>query len=164
MHLTSMPRWAILLLGVVLLALGFAAHKGWLRDPSLARTDYIGGTDVSVEDAKLYRAVPFEWRVNTAGGSFKGDDRAYVRIDTSGESTLLCGWIRLDKGGASIRATRWLSEARLKIGELKVSALFIAPVEKAPGDGLSAGCARLDPGVKPAVDAPLVLEGPPVRE
>jgi hypothetical protein len=102
--------------------------------------------------------------VNTAGGSFKGDDRAYVRIDTSGESTLLCGWIRLDKGGASIRATRWLSEARLKIGELKVSALFIAPVEKAPGDGLSAGCARLDPGVKPAVDAPLVLEGPPVRE
>ena len=67
-------------------------------------------------------------------------------------------------GGASMRATRWLSEARLKIGDLKVSALFIAPVEKVPGDGLSAGCARLDPGVKPAVDAPLVLEGPPVRE
>lgn len=164
MHLTSMPRWAILLLGVALLALGFAAHKGWLRDPSLARADYIGGTDVSVEDAKLYRAVPFEWRVNTAGGSFKGEDRAYVRIDTSGESTLLCGWIRLDKGGASMRATRWLSEARLKIDELKVSALFIAPVEKTPGDGLSAGCARLEPGVKPAVDAPLALEGPPVRE
>ena len=60
MHLTSMPRWAILLLGVALLGLGFAAHKGWLRDPSLARTDYVGGTDVSVEDAKLYRAVlPF---------------------------------------------------------------------------------------------------------
>ena len=164
MHITSIPRWAILLLGLVLLALGFAAHKGWLRDPSLARTDYIGGIDVSAEDAKLYRRVPFEWRVTSAAGSFKGDDIAHVRIDSSGELTLLCGWIRLDKAGASIRATRWLSEARLNVGDLKVSALFIAPAEKGPGDGLNAGCARLDPGVKPAADAPLALEGPPVRE
>ena len=26
---------------------------------------------------------------------------------------MICGWLRLDKGGNSIRATRWLSEARL---------------------------------------------------
>ncbi len=45
-----------------------------------------------------------------------------------------------DKGGTSIRATRWLSEARLKVGDIKVSALFIAPADKGPGDGLNAGC------------------------
>jgi hypothetical protein len=77
---------------------------------------------------------------------------------------VLCGWIRLDKAGASIRATRWLSEARLAVGDLKVTALFIAPVDKTPGDGLNAGCLRIDDGAKPAEDAPLVLEGQPVRE
>ena len=162
--MTGVPRWLILLLGAGLLAVGVASYMGWLRDPSLARTDYIGSIDVSVDDAKLYRAVPFEWRVNSAAGSFKGNDTAYVRIDRSGEKAILCGWLRLDKGGTSIRATRWLSEARLTVGDLKVTALFIAPVEKTPGDGLSAGCLRLDDGGKPAQDAPLSLEGSPVRQ
>ena len=73
-----------------------------------------------------------------------------MRIDTSGESALICGWLRLDKAGASIRATRWLSEARLKVGDIRVAALFIAPTDKAPGDGLNAGCARLDVKTAPA--------------
>ena len=160
----SIPRWAILLLGAGLLLFGFAVHMGWLRDPSLARADYIGGVDVSAEDAKLYRAVPFEWRVTSNAGSFNGTDTAHVRIDNSGERTLLCGWLRLDKGGASIRATRWLSEARLVAGDLKMTALFISPVDKPPGDGLNAGCLRLDEPVRPAADAPLKLDGTPVRE
>ena len=164
MGMTGIPRWAILLLGVGLLAVGFASYMGWLRDPSLARSDYIGAVEVSADDAKLYRAVPFEWRVNSAAGSFKGNDKAYIRIDSSGEKAILCGWLRLDQGGTSIRATRWLSEARLNVGDLKVTALFIAPVEKTPGDGLHAGCLRLDEGGKPAQDAPLSLEGSPVRE
>ena len=163
MSISGIPRWAILLLGVGLIAFGFAASQGWIRDPSLAKADYIGTTDVSAEEAKLYRAVPFEWRVNNNAGSFKGDDTAFIRIDTSGERTVLCGWVRLDKGGASIRATRWLSEARLKVGDLKVSALFIAPADKAPGDGLNAGCLRLFDD-RPAVDAALSLEGGPVKE
>ena len=90
---------------------GIAASQGWIRDPSLAKADYLGTTDVSAEEAKLYRAVPFEWRVTSNAGSFKGNDTAHIRIDSSGERTILCGWVRLDKGGASIRATRWLSEA-----------------------------------------------------
>jgi hypothetical protein len=162
--MTGIPRWAILLLGAALLLFGFAVHMGWLRDPSLARADYVGNIDVTAADAKLYHAVPFEWRVTSNAGSFTGTDTAHVRIDGSGERTVICGWLRLDKGGNSIRATRWLSEARLIVGELKVTALFIAPVEKAPGDGLNAGCLRLDEPVKPATDAPLKLEGNPVRE
>jgi hypothetical protein len=162
--MTGIPRWAILLFGAGLVLVAFATHMGWLRDPSLAKSDYLGTIDVSAEDARLYRAVPFEWRVNSTAGSFKGSDTAYVRIDSSGERPVLCGWLRLDKGGTSIRATRWLSEARLDVGELKVTALFIAPVEKAPGDGLNAGCLRLDGDGKPAQDAPLRLEGPPVHE
>ena len=164
MSMTSVPRWLILLLGVGLIAFGIAVSQGWIRDPSLAKADYIGTTDVSTEEARLYRAVPFEWRVNSNAGSFKGDDTAYVRIDASGERTVLCGWVRLDKGGASIRATRWLSEARLVAGDLKLTALFIAPVEKTAGDGLNAGCLRLDDGLKLAADAAMTLEGPPVRE
>ena len=162
--MTGVPRWVIVLLGAALLLFGFASHMGWLRDPSLARSDYIGAIDVSAEDAKLYRPVPFEWRVNSNAGSFKGNDTAYVRIDNGGERTVLCGWLRLDKVGASIRATRWLSEARLGVGDLKVTALFIAPAEKAPGDGLNAGCLRLDEPLRPAQDAPLSFEGSPVRE
>ncbi len=160
----SIPRWVMLLLGAALLLFGFAVHMGWLRDPSLAKADYIGTIDVSAEDARLYRAVPFEWRVTSNAGSFTGTDTAHVRIDTSGERTVICGWLRLDKGGQSIRATRWLSEARMAVGDLKVTALFIAPVEKAPGDGLNAGCLRLDEPVRSATDAPLKLEGNPVRE
>ena len=162
--MTGVPRWLIVLLGAALLLFGFASHMGWLRDPSLARSDYIGAIDVSAEDAKLYRPVPFEWRVNSNAGSFKGNDTAYVRIDNGGERTVLCGWLRLDKAGASIRATRWLSEAHLKVGDLKLTALFIAPVERAPGDGLNAGCLRLEEPVRPAQDAPLSFEGSPVRE
>ena len=170
--MTGVPRWLIVLLGAALLLFGVASYMGWLRDPSLARSDYIGAIDVSAEDAKLYRPVPFEWRVNSNAGSFKGNDTAYVRIDNRGERTVLCGWLRLDpsaslgsgKAGASIRATRWLSEAHLKVGDLKVTALFIAPVERAPGDGLNAGCLRLDEPARPAQDAPLSFEGSPVRE
>jgi hypothetical protein len=162
--MTGVPRWAILLLGAALLVFGVASYMGWLRDPSLARSDYIGTIDVSAENARLYRAVPFEWRANANAGSFKGSDTAYIRIDNGGERTILCGWLRLDKAGASIRATRWLSEAHLKVGDLKVTALFIAPVERAPGDGLNAGCLRLDEPVRPAQDAPLSFEGSPVRE
>jgi hypothetical protein len=160
----GIPRWAILLLGAGLLAVGVASYLGWLRDPSLARGDYVGATEVSAEDAGLYRAVPFEWRINSAAGSFKGGDTAFVRIDNSGERTILCGWLRLDKGATSIRATRWLSEARLVAGDQKMTALFIAPVEKMPGDGLNAGCLRLDEPVRLPTDAALSLEGSPVHE
>jgi hypothetical protein len=160
----SIPRWAILLLGAALLVFGFAVHMGWLRDPSLAKADYVGNIDVSAADAKLYRAVPFEWRVTSNAGSFTGSDTAYVRIDNSGERPTICGWLRLDKAGNSIRATRWLSEARLLVGDMKLTALFIAPVDKAPGDGLAAGCLRIDEPTHPATDAPLKLEGSPVRE
>jgi hypothetical protein len=162
--ITGIPRWLILLLGAGLLVVGFASYMGWLRDPTLARSDYIGAIDVSADDAKLYRAVAFEWRINSAAGSFKGNDTAYIRIDNSGERTILCGWLRLDKAGASMRATRWLSEARLLAGDLKMTALFIAPVEKMPGDGLHAGCLRLDEPVRLPSDAGLSLEGSPVRE
>lgn len=160
----SIPRWVILLLGAALLVFGLAVHMGWLRDPSLAKADYVGNIDVSADDARLYRAVPFEWRVTSNAGSFTGSDTAYVRIDNSGERPTICGWLRLDKGGNSIRATRWLSEARMLAGDMKLTALFIAPVDKAPGDGLTAGCLRIDEPTRPAVDAPLKLEGSPVRE
>jgi hypothetical protein len=160
----TIPRWAILLLGAALLMFGLAVHMGWLRDPSLAKADYVGNIDVSAADAKLYRAVPFEWRVTSNAGSFTGSDTAYVRIDNSGERPMICGWLRLDKAGTSIRATRWLSEARLLVGDMKLTALFIAPVDKAPGDGLTAGCLRIDEPTRPATDAPLKLEGSPVRE
>ena len=162
--MTGIPRWVLLLLAAALALYGVAVSMGWLRDPSLAKADYIGTIDVSAEDAKLYRAVPFVWQVNSAAGAFKGNDTAHVRIDPSAERTVMCGWILLDKAGASIRATRWLSEARLQVGDIKVTALFIAPVDKKPGDGLNAGCLRLDEGIKPAADAPLKLEGTPVRE
>jgi len=159
------PRWAILLGGAVLLLVAIGAQMGWLRDPSLARADYVGNIDVSAEDAKLYRAVPFEWRVTGSAGTFTGRDTAYVRVDSSGERPVVCGWLRLDKGGNSIRAARWLSEARLIAGDLALTALFIAPVEKAPGDGLGAGCLRIDePDARPDADVPLRLEGNPVRE
>jgi hypothetical protein len=160
----SIPRWVILALFAALLLFGFAVHMGWLRDPSLARADYVGNIDVSAEDARLYRPVPFEWRVTSNAGSFTGSDTAYVRIDNSGERPMICGWLRLDKGGNSIRATRWLSEARLLAGDMKLTALFIAPVDKAPGDGLAAGCLRIDEPTRPATDAALKLEGGPVRE
>jgi hypothetical protein len=162
--MTGIPRWAILLLGAGVLAVAVGSYMGWLRDPSLARSDYIGAVEVSTEDAKLYRPVPFEWRINSAAGSFKGNDTAHVRIDNSGDKTILCGWLRLDNGGTSIRATRWLSEAHLVAGDQKMTALFIAPVEKMPGDGLHAGCLRLDEPVRLATDAALSLEGSPVHE
>lgn len=162
--MTGIPRWVMLVLAAALVLYGIAVSQGWLRDPSLAKADYIGTIDVSADDAKLYRAVPFEWQVTSPAGSFKGNDTAHVRVDPSGERAVLCGWILLDKAGASIRATRWLSEARLVVGDIKVTALFIAPVEKKPGEGLNAGCLRLDDGIKPAADAALKLEGQAVRE
>jgi hypothetical protein len=159
----SLPRWAIPVVGAGLLLFGLAVWLGWIRDPTVAKSDYVGTIDVSTQDARLYRPVPFDWVVENQSGRAKGSDTAYVRIDASGERTLICGWLRLDKAGASIRATRWLSEARLKVGDLRVSALFIAPTDKPPGDGLNAGCARLLED-KPNPNAPLSLEGSAVRE
>ena len=57
--MTGVPRWAMLLLAAALVLYGVAVSQGWLRDPSLARADYVGTIDVSADDAKLYRAVPF---------------------------------------------------------------------------------------------------------
>jgi hypothetical protein len=156
------PRLLIPVVMVGAIVFGVLVAERWVEDPALSRSDYIGTIDVSADDAKLYRPVPFEWRLSSPAGSFKGDDTALVRIDTSGEATVVCGWLRMDKAGASIRATRWLSEARLKVGDLKIVAIFIAPADKSPGDGLNAGCARLE--AKPAVNAPLALEGTPVAE
>ena len=161
--MTSLPRWAIPVIGAVLVLFGVAVWLGWLRDPTVAKSDYVGTIDVSAQDARLYRPVPFDWVVDSKSGSIKGSDTAYVRIDTSGELPLICGWLRLDNAGASIRATRWLSEARLKVGDILVAALFIAPADKPPGDGLNAGCARLLQD-KPSPNAPLSLEGHAVRE
>jgi hypothetical protein len=168
---TSLPRWAIPIVGAVVVLFGVAVWLGWLRDPTVAKSDYVGTIDVSAQDARLYRPVPFDWAIDSKSGSIKGSDTAYVRIDSSGELPLICGWLRLDpsaslgagKAGASIRATRWLSEARLKVGDIRVAALFIAPADKPPGDGLNAGCARLLQD-KPSPNAPLSLEGHAVRE
>jgi hypothetical protein len=158
------PRWVMVVLAAGLVLYGVAASMGWLQDPSLARSDFFGTTDISEEEAKQYRAVPFEWTVNSKSNTFRGTDKVFVHIDSSGETTVLCGWLRLVDQGASLRAARWLTEARLAAGDIKISALFIAPVDVDPGKGLKAGCARLAPGLKPAVDAPLKLEGIPVRE
>jgi len=160
----GIPRWVILALGAGLILFGIATSMGWLQDPNLTRADYIGTIDVSAEEAKNYRAVEFEWTVNSQQGTHKGKDTAHVRIDPKGEATLLCGYLRLMNQGTSLRAARWLSEARVAVGDIKVTALFIAPVDKAPGDGLNAGCARLPPGVKITPDTSLALEGPAVRE
>ena len=164
MSITALPRWVILLLGGGLIVLGAVIAESWRNNAVLTKSDYIGTIDVSAEDATLYRAVPFDWHVASRAGAFNGRDQAFVRIDVAGESALLCGWLQMDKAGASIRATRWLSEARLTVGDLKVTALFIAPIDKPPGDGLNAGCLRLDDGVRVPVDAAMVLEGQPVRE
>ncbi|HET6196684.1 MAG TPA: hypothetical protein VFE12_13055, partial [Acetobacteraceae bacterium] len=95
----GVPRWAILVFGAGLLLFGIAVSQGWIRDPSLAKSDYVGTIDVSAADARLYRPVPFEWVVAGSAGTFKGSDTAYVRIDPSAERALLCGWLRLDKAG-----------------------------------------------------------------
>lgn len=158
------PRWVLVALAAGLVLFGIASSMGWLQDPSLTRSDFFGTVDVAEEDAKSYRAVPFEWTVNAKSGTFRGNERAFVRVDPSGELTVLCGWLKMVDQGASLRAARWLTEARLVVGEIKISALFIAPVEADPGKGLNAGCARLQPGVKVPADAPLKLEGIPVRE
>jgi hypothetical protein len=158
------PHWAFALLAVALVAAGVAISRHWLQEPTLARADYVGTIEVSTDDAKLYRAVPFEWQVTGPTGSFKGTDAVHLRIDPSGERTVICGWLRLDKGGISTRASRWLSEARLTVGTLTIPASFIAPVEAAPGDGLNAGCAGLYDNLRPSADAPLALDGPAVHE
>jgi hypothetical protein len=158
------PKVLLPALGVGVVVLGAVIAENWRNNAVLTKSDYVGTIDVSAEDAKLYRAVPFSWHVASRAGAFDGKDQAFVRIDVAGESALLCGWLRMDKAGASIRATRWLSEARLKVGDIKVAALFVAPTDKGPGDGLNAGCARLDVKTRPAADAPLSFEGPPVQE
>jgi hypothetical protein len=150
--------------GVGAVVLASVIAEGWLHDPKLTKSDYVGTIGVPADDAKLYRAVPFNWRVASRAGAFTGTDTAFVRVDNSGESTLLCGWLRMDKAGASVRATRWLSEARLKVGDIKIAALFVAPTDKGLGEELNAGCARLEVKTQLAADAPLSFEGPPVPE
>jgi hypothetical protein len=158
------PKLLLPVLGVGAVVVGSIIAEGWLRDPKLTKSDYVGTIGVPVDDAKLYRAVAFDWRVASRAGAFKGTDTAFVRIDNAGESTLLCGWLRMDKAGASIRATRWLSEAKLKVGDIKVAALFVAPTDKGPGEEVNAGCARLEVKTQLPVDATLSFEGPPVPE
>jgi len=158
------PKVLLPALGVGVVVLGAVIAENWRNNAVLTKSDYVGTIDVSAEDAKLYRAVPFSWHVASRAGAFDGKDQAFVRIDVAGESALLCGWLRMDKAGASIRATRWLSEARLRVGDIRVAALFVAPTDKGPADGLNAGCARLDVKTRPAADAPLSFEGPPVQE
>jgi hypothetical protein len=141
------------------IAIGVVISQKWVQDPALTRSDYVGTVEVTADDAKLYRAVPFEWRIDGRGGRFKGNDTAYVRVDPSGERTLICGWLKLDGTGISVRASRWLSQARLKVGDLVIAATFIAP-----GDGKEAGCAGLYDNLKPPAAAPLALDGPAVPE
>jgi hypothetical protein len=62
------------------------------------------------------------------------------------------------------RRGHYTTAAWLMVGDMKLTALFIAPVDKAPGDGLAAGCLRIDEPTRPATDAPLKLEGGAVRE
>jgi hypothetical protein len=150
---------AIALVFAAAVGIGVAVSRGWLHDPGLTRADYVGTAEVATDDAKLYRAVPFEWRIDGAGGHFKGNDTAYVRVDPSGERTLICGWLKLDKDGQSMRASRWLSQAHLKVGDLVIAATFIAP-----GDGKEAGCAGLFDNLKPSAAAALALDGPAVPE
>ncbi|HKV17305.1 MAG TPA: hypothetical protein VJQ81_19830 [Reyranella sp.] len=156
--------WTIAVVFAIAVGIGFAISKGWLQEPALTRSDYVGTIDVSVDDARLYRAVPFEWRVTGPAGEFAGEDVAHVRVDPTGERTVICGWLELDKAGNSTRASRWLSEARLTVGGLTISASFIAPVQAAPGNGLNAGCAGLFDQLEPSIDAPLSLDGPAVPE
>jgi len=143
--------------------MAYVLARLWHYEPPLAPNDYVGTIDVSVEDAKLYRDVPFDWNVHTAADAFSGHDVAHVRIDSSGELTVVCGWLRRDDKPASYRAARWLSGARLKVGDVWISATFIAPSDKAPGDGLNAGCARLAKD-KPPANAPMELAGHGARE
>ncbi len=164
MTISPRARWAIPLVLIAVVAIGLAISQVWRRNIPLTRSDYVGTIDVSADDAKLYREVTFEWRVTSPAGDFKGTDMAYIRVDPSGERTVICGWIRQDKAGASIRASRWLSEAYLTIGDLRISATFVAPVQAVPGDGLNAGCAGLYDGLKPPMQAPLALDGPAVHE
>ena len=42
--------------------------------------------------------------------------------------------------------------------------MYSLRADKAPSDELNAGCLRIDDGAKPEQDAPLVLEGRPVRQ
>ncbi len=163
MNSFRLPRWMIAVVFAGAVLFGLAVWLGWIRDPTVAKADYVGTIDVSADDARHYHPVPFDWVVENQAGSVKGSDTAYVRIDMSGELPVICGWLRLDKGGASLRATRWLSEARLRVGDILVAALFIAPTDKPPGAGLNAGCARLLQD-KPNSNAPLALEGHAVRE
>jgi hypothetical protein len=154
---------AIALVFAAAIAIGIAVSRAWIQDPALTRADYVGTIEVTIDDAKLYRAVPFEWRLDGAGGRFKGNDTAYVRVDPSGERTLICGWLKLDKAGQSMRASRWLSQAHLKVGDLVIAATFIAPIQD-KGDGKEAGCAGLFDDLKPAAAAALALDGPAVPE
>ena len=167
----GLPRWAILLFGAGLLLFGLAVSQGWIRDPTRRQVR------LCRHDRRLGRgrqALPRRCRSN--GRSTAGPAASRAATPPMCGSTrrasapLLCGWLRLDKGGASIRATRWLSEARLKVGDIRVSALFIAPTDKPrrrPQRRLraaleTAGCARClryGEGRRPAVPErpPLVL-------
>ncbi len=165
MTVRRFPPWAIALAFAATVAFGMAVSLGWLQEPALTKSDYVGTIDVSVDNARFYRTVPFQWRMTSPAGKFTGNDVVHIRIDPTGERTVICGWLTLDKAGASTHASRWLSAARLKVGDdITISAGFIAPVQAAPGNGLNAGCAGLFDQLKPAADAPLSLDGPAVPE
>ena len=64
------PKVLLPALGVGVVVLGSVIAEGWMRGAPLAKSDYIGTIDVSAEDAKLYRPVPFDWRVASRVGAF----------------------------------------------------------------------------------------------
>ena len=143
--------------------MAFVLVRLWQYEPPLAQADYVGTIDVSADDAKLYRNVPFDWNVRSAAGAFSGRDIAHLRIDPSGELAVVCGWLQRENKPASYRAARWLSGARLKVGDVWIFSTFIAPSDKAPGDGLNAGCARLAKD-RPPANAPMEITGHGARE
>jgi hypothetical protein len=167
----KLPRWLAPVLGILAVGMAYMLARIWHDEPPLALADYVGTIDVSTDDAKLYRDVPFDWTVRSSANAFSGHDIAHVRIDTSGELVVVCGWLKREDKPASYRAARWLSGARLKVGEVWIAAMFIAPSDKPPGDpsaplgtgGLNAGCARLAKD-RPPADAPMELAGRGARE
>ena len=53
--MTGIPRWAMLLAAAAFALYAVAVSQGWLRDPTLAKADYVGTIDVSADDAKPRR-------------------------------------------------------------------------------------------------------------
>lgn len=143
--------------GLIIVALGAGA--------TMARSVYQKYTSVSEEEARLYRAVPFEWAVTGKGGTVKGRSTAFVRLSPAGEWFELCGWLEPGPDEAATRrAERWLSQASLVVGQARPGAWFIGAAEGQPGKGLRALCVLIKPGPKYDADVPFRFEGKQVEE